>query len=79
MPRPSGHGKELQEQQDEESSISNSLFYFMNRFYLHHMRKFVRRIDGKLAILENVLQNKPSSPTTLTTFPAGKIEDCKVR
>ena len=51
----------------------------MNRFYLHHMRKFVRRIDGKLAILENVLQNKPSSPTTLTTFPAGKIEDCKVR
>ena len=52
-------------------------FFFHDRFYLHHMRKFALRLEGKLAIVTNVLENKPSLPSP-SPFPAGIKLDMKV-
>ena len=36
------------------------------------MKNFLRTVERKLGILLNVLENKPSSPSTsVPTFPAG--------
>ena len=37
------------------------------RFYLFHMREFKNRVVGKLAIVENILENQPTPPSPSPT------------